>query len=768
MDKVSNKIKEQRFRYPDEGLTGFGRKLACTLTENSFWIAAQMEHSRTNRILLKKFSGSKSEMVISETSGYCQQPALAALPGDRAALVWNESDGDHWKIQLATVSGNSPLKMPKVVTVRQSKNLCLSPAVAAIGANIVVTWPELDINNDIRIFVSINQSAPQAVSEPGIDAMRPVITACGRKAVLAWDQYSDGHYEIAVAQLTGNGEMSHPKVIGNPDERWLCPILAGAGKNAYLTWLGLREVSDSLGIADHFPFGMVAEILPAGIQILDDYGSRGVADMREGVLAEHTYKGYLGLRRRPQITVSDTGDVYCCWETRIESEGTAVLGHLTIRKYLPETGWAEPEIICTEGYGYTVPPSFIGNILPVAYFKFKQTGPEIVQAAFPAIIGGKAYRTSPERWKRWKKSEITALDKTAETVKTGNNEYKLFWADTHCHSNFSADAEGEPDEIIHFARDIAKLDALCVIDNDYYPNKTLSEAEWRVHNAYAEHFTQPGKFVLFPGFEFTFHRDDLNPDFNHRCVIYPRPGGKLLRRIDPGSRNDRELLASLLKTDAMAYPHHSSYEIIDQTKEWNIEALSSWRICLAESDFTIRQLQAGKKLGFIGSSDAHRCNPGLGGALTGLYAPELTPEALFDAYRNRRIIATQGFAAFIDFQVADIFIGGDGECSGPPVATAKIIAPEVIEYVEIVRDGTTVFKAKPGKDNAEIEFKDDSAEPGNHFYFLKLKLVGDPGYNFPPQKNTNLPFTLDSKYPHNLAKARGVFAWTSPVWINVS
>jgi hypothetical protein len=341
----------------------------------------------------------------------------------------------------------------------------------------------------------------------------------------------------------------------------------------------------------------------------------------------------------------------------------------------------------------------------------------------------------------------------------------MFWADTHCHSNFSPDAEGEPDEIIHYARDIAGLDALCIIDNDFYPHKTLSPAEWQIHQENSRHFTKNGEFVLFPGYEFTYHRDDLSPDFNHRCVIYPGPEGELHRRIDRDSDSDYKLPKMLKQNGAMTYPHHCTYELIDPELEWNVEACSSWRVVLEESDFSIRQLQQGKKFGFIGSSDAHRANPGLGGALTGLFAPELTPEALFDAYRNRRIIATQGFAIFIDFRINGLFIGSEGKVNGSPNITFSIEAPEIVESVNVIRNGKPVYTVKPNESTCDGSFIDHELKAGNHFYFLKVKLVGDPAFNTNPAENARRPFTVDSKYPHNLAKARGVFAWTSPIWI---
>jgi hypothetical protein len=274
--------------------------------------------------------------------------------------------------------------------------------------------------------------------------------------------------------------------------------------------------------------------------------------------------------------------------------------------------------------------------------------------------------------------------------------------------------------------------------------------------------------VVFPGYEFTYHRDDLEPDFNHRCVVYPHAGGRLLRRIDAGSESDRELVCALRRSGAMAYPHHCSYALLDPAVEWSVEVCSSWRVCLEETNHTREQLLAGHKFGFLGSSDTHRAVPGLGGALTGIYAEELTPAALFDAYRQRRLIATQGFALSVDFRAAGVFLGGEGAVDGPPVELALAVrAPRAIRSIEVIRDGEAVLQRQPGHPHFEEVAYDSDVGPGTHFYYLRVQLGGEPGFNIDPGARSLQPFSLQSRYPHNLARARGVFAWTSPLWLQV-
>ena len=55
--------------------------------------------------------------------------------------------------------------------------------------------------------------------------------------------------------------------------------------------------------------------------------------------------------------------------------------------------------------------------------------------------------------------------KTADYPNTG--ELSLFFGDLHVHSRISADLDGEPDELYHFARDVAQLDFMALTDNDF-------------------------------------------------------------------------------------------------------------------------------------------------------------------------------------------------------------------------------------------------------------------------------------------------------------
>jgi len=764
-----------RFHYPAGKGPYFGRALSSACTDATLWTAVQMEEGGRNTVLLCRQNAEERSLLALSPEGFCHQPCLAPAGGGRVVVAWNETHGDAWFIKCASVDGKSS-EFERVETVYSSGRLCLPPTVTVLEGQTWVCWPCLE-EDAIRIRLARKGDGGweqfESPSPAGVNAFRPSLAANREGLLLAWDQYEGGTYKVVLAHF--DGSRSHfLGTIGQEGERSFCPkLVACPHGGAYATWLVVQDVADSLGIVDHFAFAQVAHVASGQVEYVLDganpVDARIVADLREGLLASDArpYKGYNGLRRNPHLALSDRGDLWCLWEVRFEEEPTSTSGHLVGRKLEDGGGWGPASVLHSGGYCYCVPSRFSGDRMPLAFLKFEEEGTDIVAGDFVKLDRGEPYEIEHSRWQRWVRVRIEPDRKVRKKVRVGNGEYGLFWADTHCHSVFSPDAEGEADELIHFARDVAALDAVCVIDNDFYPHKALTEAEWQVQQELSAHFTREGEFVVFAGWEYTYHRDDLEPDFNHRCILYPRGGWPILRRIDPDARTDREMLRALKRTPALCCPHHCTYRIVDPELDVNVEVCSSWRVCIEETDFTLKQLQSGQRFGFMGASDSHRAVPGLGGALTGVFAEGLTPEKLFEAYRNRRTIATQGHRVFADFRAADAFIGGEGRVSGAPEFEAHLEAPEPIEFVELIRDGRCIHRLEPHGRKCDFGFTDRESRPGEHFYFLRVKLIGAPSFNEDPAKNAHGPFTTAGRYGHNLARARGPFAWTSPIWLTI-
>lgn len=776
-----NKINEEEIVISAKlGNTSFGRVLSSVYQNGALWTTAQMEQKeRKSKIVVIRKDEHISSSVMLESTGSFHQPSIIPQGNEGMALFWNEIDKDTWKIRYAFLN-EKPLAVDGSDTIFSSSNLCLPPTATCWDDKLWVAWAGIEAGS-MRIHVAQKKGHTWhiigPVSKEGIDAFRPYLASNDEGVFLAWDQYKGNTYEIVFSRFDGLN-WQPVKTLSRDNERWFCSKLVASEKGViYLSWVVLQTVSDpELGIVDNFPFATVASFADGNLEYLLDKTNacdhRIVADFREGLLASQGcgWKGYMGLRRNPFLSLSQKGELWCLWEVHMEEEKSRYSGYLVGRKLNDDRTWTSPFILHSNGYCYSVPVRFTSDKIPVVFFKLKpkKIGLDVIEHDLVDPTKSIPYQINNARWQRWNSVNIKSLSKSKRKIKNRNKEYSLFWADTHCHSVFSFDAEGEVDELIHWAKDVAELDAVCIVDNDFYTHKALTEAEWQIHQQFSTHFTQEGEFVVFPGWEYTYHRKDLDPPHNHRVIFYPRAGEEFFRRIDSATDSDKKLFTKLRGKNVVCYPHHCTYQLIVPDVDRNVEVCSSWRVCMEEADFTLNLLKSGKKFGFIGSSDSHRAVPGLGGAITGLFSKELTPEALFDAYRHRRTIATQGFFIFIDFWVGGIFIGGEGEAPAHPDVEAFVQAPREIEVIEVLRDGYTIYRQTVHKSEFSCSFTDDTAEQGEHFYFLKAKLVGDPSFSIDPAENSYIPHSTDVlRYPYNLARARGAFAWTSPVWLTI-
>jgi len=793
----------------------FGRQPVTVYADGNFFAACQIEKNGKNAIALYKIKShcknahnyaensyadgqipeqkEVREWEIIESEGNPFQCALAAGRNE-IFLVWNEVSGRTWFLKYAVINPDG-FSINPPHTMYTSESICLTPSVAVSDNQYHIVFSEKIKNRFvIQKLTGYHGSFTLSgqLSDVRYDSFRPSAAVVEGRLYYAYDRYRKKKYEIVFAIDSSKSSSKRSfkcsskkiKIFSNKNERLLMPKLYAHNDTVYLLGTALQEVCDDKGIFDHRAYAFTAIYKNGSLRHLKGSGKDAdsimSADLREGLLAETAYMGYHGLRRNPMLSFSKNGTVYLFYEMMKEKERDCQNGHLMMRTLCSGGIWDNPRIIHSGGYSFSVPsiiPSDSGknssadaNSVPIAYFDYTKNEMDLLQTACISPVTATVYNTESFRFTRWYTARPDQILKDRTPVTASGGPYRMYWADTHCHSVLSPDAEGEVDELINYARDFAGLDAVCITDNDFYPFKALTVPEWNMHEALAERYTVPGSFTVFPGYEYTFHRRDLPQKFNHRIVFYPRSGGKLRRRIDPGSMKDSEMLAQLKETNAVAYPHHVTYEITNPDTDRNVEIISSWRVYMAEADFTKKQLLSGQRVGFIGSSDSHRAAPGMGGAWTGIYARSLDPEDLAEAYRARRLIATQGFPIFVDFRAGEAFIGEETEYEtdsggGIPVY-AEVRAHKNIEYVKLYRDAISIHEVNPGKKKIKFNFTYPENDRNVHFYYLEIKLTGDPSFNLNPAENSLKRFDpFNGPYPHNLARARGVFAWTSPVWV---
>ncbi|MFW5798824.1 MAG: DUF3604 domain-containing protein [Planctomycetota bacterium] len=537
------------------------------------------------------------------------RPSLAVVD-DRVCLAWTAAGRDGWRVALARVDDG----VADETTVWRSPRACLAPQVFCFDGRPWLTWSALE-DGTPRIMLA-RPTGPgrwdvMPVSDADTWAQRPTATVSDGTVVLAWDRRCNGRYEIACRRVLPDATMEPTQVLGRDEVNRLLPTTCTRGDVVELAWLEVSElVHRQLGAFDHD--------VRVGLARLE-HGTKPrelgiVADLRPGLLpgTDQPYRGYDGLRRRPQLARTGDGSAWMVWESR-DAGGGKRAGRLLGR---PVDGTGEAVLLHDGGLCYAVTSDSSGT-LEVAFFPVEHQHEPVVHRVRVDLDAlpdedplSHKRRVDVSTWSAWQPTGPVECTGARPRIDTPDGPMNLYWVDLHCHSIFSPDAEGHVDELLHYARDVAALDGVAVVDNDYYPNKTLSESEWRIEQELARAHTDPGHFVVFPAYEFTYHDAAMDPDFNHRYVLYP-DAGPLLRRVDPESNTYEKLCDRLRGRDVLLVAHHGTWRLGASVPE-HVEVCSSWRVCIEEMDFIEKRLAAGDRFAFLGTSDSHRACPGLG------------------------------------------------------------------------------------------------------------------------------------------------------------
>jgi hypothetical protein len=275
-------------------------------------------------------------------------------------------------------------------------------------------------------------------------------------------------------------------------------------------------------------------------------------------------------------------------------------------------------------------------------------------------------------------------------------EHNLYWADPH--GGQVALASKIPD-FFRFARDVAALDFVGYQRNDHM----VSAEDWRLQQQAEADFSEPGRFVPLPGFEWS---PDTGRGGHHN--VYFRRHNQPIRRnshaqvadksdIDTDLPHVRDFYAAYRHEDVLITPHvggaHADLSYHEPTIEPAIEVTSthgSFEWFLEEA------LQNRYSVGFVGGSDSHTGRPGIDrpgyqprryaqAGLTGIYASDLTLGAFFQALKARRCYATTGARMAVEVHADGHPMGAAYCTAAPPTIAVSVTGTAPLESVELYR-----------------------------------------------------------------------------------
>lgn len=211
---------------------------------------------------------------------------------------------------------------------------------------------------------------------------------------------------------------------------------------------------------------------------------------------------------------------------------------------------------------------------------------------------------------------------------------------------------------------------------------------------------RPGRFVSFLGYE--WH----SCAFGDHNVYYLDDGGEIVERDSL-----EELDEAFAGREVMIHPHHIGYGAGFRGINWShfnsrrspaIEIFSGHGGSERDGGpypmyhtMGPRQyggtvacgLALGHRFGFLGGTDHHGGYPGhYGEGRTGVYAPELTRQAIWDAIRARRCYAVTGDRIGLRFSVNEAEMGEETRGGGVREIRVSVSGADALDRIEVIKN----------------------------------------------------------------------------------
>jgi hypothetical protein len=295
----------------------------------------------------------------------------------------------------------------------------------------------------------------------------------------------------------------------------------------------------------------------------------------------------------------------------------------------------------------------------------------------------------------------------------------------------------------------------------------ITQDVWHDHLDLTEEFHEPGSFVTMPGCE-TYcdggHRISYfrSLDEARRFEVSRARGPEydLGNPIENRFPDPEDLWEILEDFEAFTCVHHTRYiwpADWDRTiRDRCIEIWSRWGQNEQGGPHSAQEaLRMGHRLGFMASTDNQFAQPGNGpfgvndgAACAGVFAPELSREAIFDAMDQRRCYGTTGEKMLVNMTLEDRPMGSVlDDFGGDRDFRCVVAGTERLQSVELIRNNEVIATLEPDALTLTATISDQEPLDG---VWLE-----------PSQEMTD-PFAF---YYLRITQVDGHQAWTSPIWV---
>ncbi len=292
--------------------------------------------------------------------------------------------------------------------------------------------------------------------------------------------------------------------------------------------------------------------------------------------------------------------------------------------------------------------------------------------------------------------------------------YRRYWGDLHAQSDATV-GTGTEVEYFAFGRDWANLDVMCHQGNDFQ----MTDEDWRRLNEVVRQFHEDGRFVVFPGYEWSantpaggdrnvMYREEDLPILRSSHWQIPRtpedartpahPANVLFERIRQHVDLDKVVLAAHCGgryADIREYFDEELGPLLEVASCWGVFEWLLWDA-----------FDRGYRVGVVCNSDGHKGRPGaegpgagqfgIFGGLTCLLSESLTRTDVFRALKERRCYGTTGPRMDLEFTVNGEPMGSCFSTDGRVRVQAAVHGAGAIEGLELYRGRDRIETVRPG------------------------------------------------------------------------
>lgn len=737
-----------------------------------------------------------TDVFAPEAGILCEYPSVAVAPNGDAWMIWTSEGEAGESIKLAKFNGSN-FDEARLMSDAESKH-AYQVEILATEKSVIAVWASFEAIGRWIIHAAVMGSdgtlrTMQISDAPGISWKPAIVASSDGGAWIAWEEKTERHFQIKARKIDNNGNLSAISQVSQMADRDNCrPSVAPApGGGVMLAWdrsdgpgnINIVHVtinSDGAPVNNELAVtqSVGLDICPAAT--VDANGQLWVAwhtnrwddepfdiprwfqlrTLKDGVLYEPASPPPgMSNQERDTIQSFEFVGLYAAGG-RVWVSGRA--SHMFYLQSFGPDGWSPLYRLSEFGWGgrgqfLKLATAKDGSFLTAQRDVQKNTlqKVEVTQPTSGNISD------APLKPVDQGSANLILDSPTPRVPMAPWNELNYYFGDIHGHT-WMSDGVGDIDEYYMIRRDRYQLDFASLTDHDTFVGNSIMESEWEQMKEMTTHFNEPGRFVTLYGQEWTTGRPPRGD--GHKCIYSTRPDIPLWDHLDERANSTEKINALAKEWGAIIIPHHTgwtglNWDTFDPEVSPLIEIASVHGVFEYQGNKPIPHrggmkgqfiqdgLARGFKFGIIGSNDCHgliwhhriaiKRDPYVCGWI-GVLAPELTPEAIFEAMKKRRCFATTGVRIRMEFEISGAMMGDEIDLSELPSIRFDVTAvrESELKWIEVVRNNETILQYGGEGVNTRFTFADREAPEGTNFYYLRV-ICED-----------------------------GNMAWSSPIWVN--